>query len=98
MRLAARIVDTPPEEMGTIALEAEARAAAERLAAAGVPVEVDVIAGEALRDGGYGGLWGVGKAATERPAPQSSRTRRKAPRSPSASSARASSTTPAASR
>ena len=68
VRLAARIVDTPPEEMGTIALEAEARAAAERLAAAGVPVEVDVIAGEALRDGGYGGLWGVGKAATERPA------------------------------
>ena len=29
---------------------------------------MDVVAGEALRDKGYGGLWGVGKAAAEPPA------------------------------
>ena len=62
----AGIVDTPPEEMGTIAPEAEARRG-RAARGGGRAVEVDV-AGEALRDGGYGGLWGVGKAATERPA------------------------------
>ena len=68
VRLAARLVDTPPEQLTTTAFVGEARAVAARLQALGRDVTVDVIAGEALRDKGYGGLWGVGKAAAEPPA------------------------------
>ena len=68
VRLAQRLVDTPPAEMTTTAFVGEARHAAERLAARGRKVSVSVITGTALRDQGYGGLWGVGKAAEEPPA------------------------------
>jgi len=66
-RLAARLVDTPPEELSTSSFVEEARSVVERLAEAGHSVGCTVIEGEALRDGGYGGLWGVGKAALDGP-------------------------------
>lgn len=68
VRLAARLVDTPAEELGTLAFVAEAEAAAARLAASGAGVSVEVVQGEALRDGGFGGIWNVGRAAVEPPA------------------------------
>ena len=68
VRLAQRIVDAPPNEMIPSQLVAEADAVKERLAAKGVAVTGSTITGEALRDGGYGGLWGVGKCAESPPA------------------------------
>ena len=68
VRNAARLVDMPPEQLPTTAFTAEALAAVERLEFAGFKVDAEVIAGEELRDRGYGGLWGVGKAAEEPPA------------------------------
>ena len=62
-RLAARLVDTPTSELDTRAFVAAARAVAEEVGA-----EVRVIEGEALRDGGFGCLWSVGKAAAQPPA------------------------------
>jgi len=63
VRTAARLVDTPTAELGTDELVEEARQIA-----AEVGAKIEVIAGEALRDGGFGGLWGVGKAAARKPA------------------------------
>jgi probable aminopeptidase NPEPL1 len=65
VRLAARLVDTPPAEMTTTDFRREARAVAELL---GPRVEYAEIVGEELRDRGFGGIWGVGKAAEEPPA------------------------------
>ena len=58
-RLAGRLVDTPPSVLNTVAFAAEAEAVARDVGA-----EITIIDSEALRDGGFGGLWGVGKAAT----------------------------------
>lgn len=60
VRFAARLVDTPPEEMGPVALLEEAKKVA---AEAAVSVQVTVIQGTDLRDQGFGGLWNVGRAA-----------------------------------
>lgn len=68
VRLAARLVDTPPEELDTSAFVDEARAAMARLQARGHAVTFELIEGEELRDKGYGALYGVGKAATKPPA------------------------------
>jgi probable aminopeptidase NPEPL1 len=65
VRLAARIVDTPPAEMTTDDFRAEARAVADAL---GARVTYTEVVGTALRDGGFGGIWGVGKAAERPPA------------------------------
>jgi probable aminopeptidase NPEPL1 len=64
VRFASRLVDTPPEEMSTTALRQEARTVADSLKG----VTYTEIVGTQLRDGGFGGLWGVGKAAVEPPA------------------------------
>ncbi|MCK6522995.1 leucyl aminopeptidase family protein [Myxococcota bacterium] len=64
VRLAARLFDTPCAALHTDALVAEAEAVAARV---GAKVHT-VLRGEALRDEGLGGLWGVGKAATRGPA------------------------------
>ncbi len=61
-RLAARLVDTPTSRLNTTAFVAEAEAQAERIGAS-----VRVIDSDELRDGGFGGLWGVGKAAVHGP-------------------------------
>ena len=65
VRFAGRLVDTPPEEMSTTHLRAEARRVAEAL---GARVSYHEIVGEQLRDQGFGGIWGVGKAAMQPPA------------------------------
>jgi probable aminopeptidase NPEPL1 len=65
VRLAGRLVDTPPEEMSTDHFRAEARAVADSL---GARVAYTEIVGPALRDAGFGGIWGVGKAAAAPPA------------------------------
>ena len=64
VRFASRLVDTPPEEMSTTALRQEARTVADSLKG----VTYTEIVGTQLRDGGFGGLWGVGRAAVEPPA------------------------------
>lgn len=63
VRLAARLFDMPTELLNTEAFVEEARAVA-----AAVGAEVTVISGTELRDQGFGGLWGVGKAAEKLPA------------------------------
>ena len=68
VRLAARLVDTPPEQLTTTAFVGEAKATAARLRALGREVAVEVISGDELLTRGYGGLHGVGRAAAEPPA------------------------------
>lgn len=59
VRLAARLVDTTPEELTTDAYAEECRAIAKELG-----VIMTEIVGEELNEKGYGGIYGVGKAAT----------------------------------
>ena len=66
VRLAASLVDRPPHDLTPAALADAAKAVAAELD--GVSVTEHVV-GEALRDKGYGGIWGVGPAP---PAPGSS--------------------------
>lgn len=80
IRLAARLVDTPPNFLHTSAFVAEAMSVANSLnytgqgqglvgAGAGTgAVTVTVLRGKELADKGFGGLYGVGKAAVEPPA------------------------------
>ena len=63
IRSAARLLDTPTSELYTDAFVDEARAMA-----AAVGGDFEVIAGTELRDRGFGGFWGVGKAAVHKPA------------------------------
>ncbi|RHY34962.1 hypothetical protein DYB32_000533 [Aphanomyces invadans] len=63
IHLTQRLVDSPPNELNTDTFLAEARAAAARLNA-----EITVIRGEELNDKGFGGIYGVGKAAAHPPA------------------------------
>lgn len=63
VRFAARISDTPPEQMTPGKLIEEAEAVAETLKG----VSVVTIRGEELAKKGYGGIWGVGKAAESPP-------------------------------
>ena len=63
IRLAARLFDTPPDELSTDAFVEEARAVVSQFGG-----EISVIAGEDLDRQGFGGLWGVGRAATRKPA------------------------------
>jgi len=63
IRLCQRLVDAPPNELHVTSYVAECLAAAEAVGAA-----VTVIRGEELRDRGFGGIWGVGKASEHLPA------------------------------
>jgi len=65
IQLAARLVDTPTNEMHTDAFVEEARNVISLLA--DYPVDITVIRGEELRERGFGGLYGVGKAAEHPP-------------------------------
>lgn len=65
IQLAARLVDTPPNVLHTSAFIEEAMAVARGL---GVGVTMKVIRGDDLARQGFGGLYGVGKAAVEPPA------------------------------
>ncbi|KAG3063745.1 putative aminopeptidase [Phytophthora idaei] len=63
IQLATRLVDAPPNELHSDAFIAEARAVAHRTNS-----KISVIQGEELRERGFGGIYGVGKAATHKPA------------------------------
>jgi len=63
VRLAARLVDTPPSTLNTDVFVDEARAVASEVGA-----EIEVIRGAQLQERGFGGLWGVGRAAVQPPA------------------------------
>ncbi len=63
VRLAASLYDTPPADLHTEAFVDVARAVARECGA-----DITVIQGDELRDQGFGGFWGVGKAATRKPA------------------------------
>lgn len=65
IQLAGRLVDTPTNEMHTDAFVEEARKVHSLLA--DYPVDITVIRGEELRERGFGGLYGVGKAAEHPP-------------------------------
>lgn len=65
IQLAARLVDTPPNVLHTSAFIEEAMAVARGL---GGGVTMKVIRGDDLARQGFGGLYGVGKAAVEPPA------------------------------
>lgn len=66
IQLAARMVDTPPNVLSTTAFVEEAMAVARGLPPS--TVQVKVIRGKDLEAQGFGGLYGVGKAAVEPPA------------------------------
>lgn len=63
VRYAARLADTPTSVLHSDALVDEARVVAAELGCG-----LTVIQGQELRDQGFGGLWGVGKAASHPPA------------------------------
>ena len=59
VQLTGRLVDMTPEELTTDAYAEECRAIAQELG-----VQMTEIVGEELKEKGYGGIYGVGKAAT----------------------------------
>ena len=63
VRLAARLFDTPTSEMHSDILVEECESIAKRVGAS-----ITVTRGQDLVDGGFGGLWSVGKAADHGPA------------------------------
>ncbi|XP_077316365.1 putative aminopeptidase NPEPL1 [Lithobates pipiens] len=63
VRLAARIVDTPCNEMNTDHFVEEISAVGKQLG-----IIPQIIRGEELKDKGFGGIYGVGKAAEHTPA------------------------------
>ncbi|XP_003741433.1 probable aminopeptidase NPEPL1 [Galendromus occidentalis] len=63
VRLAARIVDTPCEEMNVCAFLREIEAVG-----ASLNIKPNIIRGEELLKRGIGGIWSVGRAATSLPA------------------------------
>ena len=63
VRLACRLVDTHPEELTTTAYAQECRSLFEN----DDTVTIEEICGEELKEKGYGGIYNVGKGATEPP-------------------------------
>ena len=63
VRLACRLVDTHPEELTTTAYAQEVRELFEN----DDTVTIEEIVGEELQEKGYGGMYNVGKGATEPP-------------------------------
>ncbi|KAI9208231.1 uncharacterized protein BJ171DRAFT_490715 [Polychytrium aggregatum] len=66
VRFASRLVDTTPFELNTDTYLEEVKAVHARLASHGV--ELTIIRDRELEQGGFGGLWGVGKGADHPPA------------------------------
>ncbi|KPI89856.1 aminopeptidase putative metallo-peptidase Clan MF Family M17 [Leptomonas seymouri] len=63
VQLCQRLVNAPTNLLDTVTFTEIAVRWAEKLKKGGLDVSVDVIAGEELRERGYGGIYGVGKAA-----------------------------------
>ncbi|XP_002736297.1 putative aminopeptidase NPEPL1 [Saccoglossus kowalevskii] len=68
IRLAQRIVDTPCNEMNTDDFITEIHQVQEKLKSIGKNVKTTIIRGEELNKKGFGGIYGVGKAAINPPA------------------------------
>ncbi|XP_077982867.1 putative aminopeptidase NPEPL1 [Glandiceps talaboti] len=68
IRLTARIVDTPCNEMNTDHFLQEVQTAVDNLNTEGRNVKLTVIRGEDLNEKGFGGIYGVGKASVNPPA------------------------------
>ncbi len=64
VRMAADLVDRTPEELTTDAYAEEVQRIVQELVADGASVTIQQMVGEELKEKGYGGLYGVGKAAT----------------------------------
>ena len=67
VRLAARLGDMPPAELNPDTYAAECQAVVRALVATGADVSFSEVKGEALREGGYGGIYGVGMAGMHPP-------------------------------
>jgi len=63
VRLACRLVDMPPDELTTTSYAQECRTLFEN----DDTVTIEEIVGEELKEKGYGGIYNIGKAATEPP-------------------------------
>ncbi|KPA81041.1 aminopeptidase putativemetallo-peptidase Clan MF Family M17 [Leptomonas pyrrhocoris] len=63
VQLCQRLVNAPTSLLDTVTFAEIAVRWADKLRREGLDVSADVIAGEELRERGYGGLYGVGKAA-----------------------------------
>ncbi|RNF11098.1 putative aminopeptidase, putative,metallo-peptidase, Clan MF, Family M17 [Trypanosoma rangeli] len=63
VQLCQRLVDAPTNLLDTTTFTEIASGHLEKLRAQGRNVSIDIIGGEELREKGYGGLYGVGKAA-----------------------------------
>jgi probable aminopeptidase NPEPL1 len=63
IRTAQRLVDTPPNVLHTNSYIVECQAIAQKIGC-----EITVIQGKDLEAGGFGGIWGVGKASDNLPA------------------------------
>ena len=63
VRFAASLFDRPPDDLNTTEFVRVAKGIAEETGA-----NLTLIEGTDLRDQGFGGLWGVGRAATHKPA------------------------------
>lgn len=67
IQLAARLVDAPPNELYTDTMLGEAKAVVARLEGLGSTVTLESIRGQELKERGFGGIYGVGQAATHPP-------------------------------
>ena len=64
MRLAARLGDMPPAELNPTSYAMECKSIADTLSEGGANVVCSKTDGMALKELGYGGIFGVGMAAT----------------------------------
>lgn len=67
VRLSAQLGDMPPAELNPDTYAAKCKSIADELVANGASVTYKEIKGEELREGGYGGIYGVGMAAMHLP-------------------------------
>ncbi len=67
MRLAARLGDMPPAELNPVSYAMECKSIADTLSKGGANVVCSKRDGMLLKEGGYGGIFGVGMAARDPP-------------------------------
>ena len=67
VRLSAHLGDMPPAELNPDTYAAKCKTIADELVSNGAHVNYEEIKGEELKDGGYGGIYGVGMAALHPP-------------------------------
>ncbi len=67
MHLVRDLVNTPPSDLYPASLAARAVAEVDHLAAAGIPISIEVLDEVELAQHGYGGLTGVGRGSTRPP-------------------------------